>query len=197
MTVIVGIRTKDALHLGADSASTNGWDLTVLSPDNPKVYEVGPFLIGSTGYSRMRDLLHFSFQPPEPPADSGDLRRYMSTNFVTALRDCLKGGGLAEKENEQESSTGSLVVGVRGRLFKIDSKYAVTEVDDYTAVGCGAPFALGSLYSTSTFVSQEARLVRALEAAERLSAGVRRPFLILSQRTGDEQCVTTLNAITT
>ncbi|GAA4716378.1 hypothetical protein [Phytohabitans rumicis] len=51
-----------------------------------------------------------------------------------------------------------------------------------TAVGCGSDLALGALFATArTRMSPHRRVMVALQAAERFSAGVRGPFLCLSQ----------------
>ena len=52
--------------------------------------------------------------------------------------------------------------------------------DGYAAVGCGDRLALGALFATAgTGLKPRRRVLRALAAAERFSAGVRGPFVCL------------------
>lgn len=173
MTCCVAIALADGnVCMGADSAGISGWDMTVRA--DSKVFFNGEFLISFTTSFRMGQLLRYTFSAP---TIDGDLFNYMVTHFVDTVRDCLKRGGYARRENEVESA-GSFMVGVRGRLFEINSDYQVGESQSgYAAIGCGAPYALGALYATAG-QEPETRIRIALEAAERMSAGVRGPFSI-------------------
>ena len=99
-----------------------------------------------------------------------------------ALRQCLKDGGWARKQDEREEG-GTFLVGVRGRLYTIYDDYQVAQAaDGFAAVGCGDQIALGALYATAgTGLKPKARITVALRAAERFSAGVRGPFICLKQ----------------
>jgi hypothetical protein len=163
------------VHIGGDSAGVADWSMTVRA--DAKVFRVGDYLFGFTDSFRMGQLIRYTLKLPTPAAD---LDRYMATTFIDALRDCLKEGGWAKKDTEREEG-GTFLVGVTGRLFKVESDYQVGEAaDGYAAVGCGADVALGALYATDTTMAPAARVDVALRAAERFSAGVRGPFLSLS-----------------
>lgn len=182
MTCIVGLVENDTVWLGADSAGVAGRDLTVRS--DPKVFINGEYAIGFTSSFRMGQLLHYSFNPPEPATE--DLPKFMSTVFVNEIRECFKLGGYQRKDNEVESG-GTFLVGVKGRLFYVGGDYQVgTTEDGYMAVGCGAEVARGSLYATRHVnsamesLTPESRLIKALSASEHHNAGVRAPFRVVS-----------------
>jgi hypothetical protein len=62
----------------------------------------------------------------------------MSTEFVDAVRKVLKDGGFAKKDSEQEEG-GVFLIGVSGRLFRLESDYQVGwTTDGYDACGFGA-----------------------------------------------------------
>jgi hypothetical protein len=176
MTAIVGLAHGGAVHLGADSAGVAGYDLTVRA--DTKVFRNGPYLFGFTSSFRMGQLLHYALAPPAP---TGDIHRFMATRFVDAVRDCLKEGGWSKKDSDREEG-GTFLVGVAGRLFGVYSDYQIGEgIDGYLAVGCGDQAALGSLHATAALrVAPKRRVLMALEAAERLNAGVRAPFHTLT-----------------
>jgi ATP-dependent protease HslVU (ClpYQ) peptidase subunit len=180
MTCIVGLVHDGAVWMGGDSAAAAGWDLTIRS--DSKVFVTGPFVMGFTTSFRMGQLLRYALEVPEQSRKVDD-HAFMVTTFIDAVRDALKKGGYAKKENETESG-GTFLVGYRGALYQIDSDYQVAiAVHPFAAVGCGAQVAHGSLFSTVDLPPRE-RVQRALEAAETFSAGVRGPFHVLQGGAG-------------
>lgn len=176
MTCIVGIVTKKGkVLIGADSAGVAGLNLTVRK--DRKVFRVGEFVIGGTSSFRMLQLLNYSFTPPPIP-DGADLHKYMCTLFVTALRTCFKEGGYLETDKGVEAG-GVFLVGIRGRLFEIESDFQVGENEpNFAAVGCGAAYALGNMYLNCKR-KEEDTLRSALYAAAYFSAGVCEPFYLV------------------
>ncbi|MFA5385644.1 MAG: hypothetical protein WC364_13495 [Eubacteriales bacterium] len=179
MTCIAGLIDSGIVYMGADSAGVAGYDLSIRA--DQKVFISGSFLMGFTTSFRMGQLLRYKLDPPKHPyTDNGQLMdeyKYMVTIFIDAVRQCLKDGGYALKDKEQEQG-GTFLVGYRGRLFQVEDDYQVGELlDGFAAVGCGDQVALGSLYSTRGEPPVN-RIRMALEAAERYSAGVRHPFVI-------------------
>ncbi|HYG87982.1 MAG TPA: hypothetical protein VD978_17135 [Azospirillum sp.] len=174
MTCIVGLVDGDRVWMGGDSAGVSGLDITVRA--DTKVFRNGEFLIGFTNSFRMGQLLAYRLAPPTRQ-DGADLFRYMVTDFVDAVRACLKDGGWAQRSNDVETG-GTFLVAHEGRLFSVQSDYQVGEaVRGYHAIGCGADYALGSLASTEHLPPEE-RVRKALECAELFNGGVRAPFTI-------------------
>lgn len=173
MTCIVGIVKNGKVYVGGDSASSNGYDMS-LRP-NEKVFVRDGVVFGVCGSWRANDLLKYHLQVPGPHGD--DLKLYIATTFLDAVRDCFKVGGYAEKENEVETTSSMFFVGMSGRLFEISTDYQVAEVHEYSAIGTGADAALGALYATLKR-SPMTRIRIALEAAEQFNAFVRGPFQI-------------------
>lgn len=174
MTCIVGLVSKGAVYLGADSAGVDGGDFSISVRADRKLLRNGDFLMGFTSSFRMGQLLAFALTPPKP-REGVDLFAFMVTDFINAIRDCLKTGGYAAKEKEVEEG-GTFLVAYKSRLFTIYGDYQVAEsVCGYAACGCGDLIALGSLYSTPNETPHN-RIAVALNAAEQFSAGVRAPF---------------------
>ncbi len=74
------------------------------------------------------------------------------------------------------------MVGVRGRLFVVESDYQVVEpTAPFAAIGSGAAYALGSMATSRG--RPVARITQALKVAERFSGAVRGPFTVLSAPT--------------
>lgn len=173
MTVIAGLIDKGRVYIGGDSAGVGGYDLTVRA--DKKVFRNGDFAMGFTTSFRLGNLLQHALTPPRRHPDD-DIHKFMVNDFVDAVRECLKKGGYAKKEHETEEG-GTFLVGYSGRLFIIYDDYQVGEpLDGYAACGCGESFALGSLGTSKG--APRARIIKALEMAERHSGGVRGPFHI-------------------
>jgi hypothetical protein len=127
MTCIAGIARGGTVWIGGDSAGANtSWQLQLRA--EPKVFRSGPFLIGYTTSFRMGQLLAHALRPPERLA-SRDLMTFMVTDFVDAVRACLKEGGFAKTEAGMESA-GEFLVGTEGRLFSVQGDYNVGESTD-------------------------------------------------------------------
>ena len=177
MTCVVALKEKGVVYMGCDSAGVGGWYARSNRVD-PKIYRLNAMLIGFTTSFRMGQLLGHALTLPQHHADVA-VEKYMVTKFVDAVRDCLKAGGWAEKEKDQERA-GNFLVAYKGRIFEIESDYQVGERDEpFNAVGCGADLALGSLFTTvGSKHSPRARVLFALEAAAAFSAGVHGPFRV-------------------
>ncbi len=181
MTCIAGLVSGGRVFIGADSAGSDAWHRLTIRKD-AKAFRVGEFAIGFCGSFRMGQVLAHAFKPPPLPKKSAELERYMVVQFVDALRDTMKAKGVASKDDEKEELGSSFLVGVRGRLFQIESDYQVGEArDDFDAAGSGAEIARGALYALRGGKQAPARkLLIALRAAERGNSTVRGPFVFVS-----------------
>jgi len=176
MTCIVGLIDEGKVYMGGDSAGVAGLD--IVTRKDAKVFKNGPFLIGYTSSFRMGQLLRFKLNPPKRYEDV-DIFKFMVVDFIEAVRECLKAGGYARVNNNEEKG-GFFLVGYEGRLFEVESDFQIGEVEKgYIACGCGQSFALGSLYQTEGQKNPKKRILSALSAAQEFSAGVREPFHIL------------------
>ncbi len=176
MTCVVGLEHGGVVWIGADSAAVSRERLR--SRTDPKAFRVGPYVLGFTTSFRMGDVLRYGFKPPSPP--ERNLSRFMATAFVDATRVAFKEAGVASNSSGVESC-GAFLVGVRGKLFTVESDYQVgVERAGYHAVGSGDQPALGALYATEDWEDPRARIKVALEAAERFASDVRRPWRIIA-----------------
>lgn len=175
MTAIVGFAARGKVWIGGDSAGVAGLDLVVRA--DPKVFRVGEFLIGFTSSFRMGQLLRFKFAPPAHAAGVDDYR-YLCTDWIDAVRACLRDGGYAKNESGEEHG-GVFLFGYRGKLYQVCGDFQVGEpADGLASCGCGEAYAIGALAVATG--SPAAKVRKALEVAARFSAGVRGPFVIES-----------------
>lgn len=178
MTCIVGLIDKDSVILGSDSVSTGGYAREVRKEE--KVFRVGKFILGCTTSYRMIQLLKHSLQLPTLRKNE-DLTKYMCIDFVRAVKDCFNSGGYSQKFTDGDDKGGTFLVAYENRLFKIEDDFNVSELEcNYNACGCGADFALGSMFSTEkTSMLPEDRVLLALKSAAYHCEGVGEPFHLL------------------
>lgn len=180
MTIIVGLEFEGRVWMGGDAGAVGGDTITRLA--HPKVFERSGILIGHSSTFRLGNLLRYAGASfPEIPEDA-EVCQWAATEFMDAVRDILKTGGHAMKENERESG-GFLLVGIRGKLLEINPDYGyVDSADGYLAIGSGTPFALGSLATTQElYMTPEARIRLALEATVKHCNTTLAPFTVLSR----------------
>ena len=173
MTCIIGLVAEGTIYMGGDSMAAAGWESRVTKL--PKVFKRDDFLIGYSTSFRMGQLLQH--QLVIPPCGERSVMDYMVTAFVENVRGCLKDHGYTKIENSREEA-GEFMVGYGGRLFEVCSDFQVNEYDDsFTAIGCGAPYALGAMKALDDF-TPEARIRESLKIAARFSSGVQGPFRV-------------------
>lgn len=178
MTCIVGLETLDGVIIGGDSAGVAGYSLTIRADE--KVWKQDEFVFGFTSSFRMGQLLRYNLSIPRVPTKDtkpAELVRWMTTEFIDAVRKTLKAGGYAKVESGVERG-GCFLVGWRGALYVIDSDFQVGRATHgYAAVGCGGDIAVGALFAARG--EPRGRVKTALEAAAEFSAGVAGPFHIV------------------
>lgn len=179
MTCIVGLvdSKKKSVLIGGDSAAVGGANIFIRK--DVKVFLNKDFVIGCTSSFRMIQLLRYSFKPPV--VGSKDIYEYMCTDFINSVRKCFKEGGYLQTYTDGDEKGGTFLVGYKNRLFKVENDFQVAEnMNGVDACGCGQDFALGVLYSLSKHnISTRDKALKALEAAEFLANGVRRPFTLI------------------
>lgn len=180
MTCIVGlIDDKGTVWMGGDSAGVEGYYSMMIRADS-KVFLNGEFAFGFTSSFRMGQLLRFKFTPPPVP-EGKDPYAYMVTDFIEAVRLCLRTGGYLKKTDEREEG-GRFLVGWRGAIYDIQEDHQVAMSSHrFMSVGSGHDLAKGALSALTAQTNMTPRniLVAALEIAQEFSAAVRGPFEII------------------
>jgi hypothetical protein len=180
MTCIVGIETPRGVMLGADSMAGEFTYWTAGEHAEPKVFRVGPYVIGFTSSFRMGDLLRYHLALPDPPARAS--HKHMVTKVVPAVRALFRAHGFATTKEGAEVG-GDFLVGVSGALYRVSSDHQVSRSRyGYAAVGSGAQTALGALSAIANPRRARESLRAAPEAAARHSMGVRGPWRFIAER---------------
>lgn len=189
MTCIIGLEHKGKVWIGGDGVAFLENSLGLRHRLDPKVFTVQEVLFGFTSSFRLGQLLRFSLAIPPQAAECDDFE-YLCTDFINAVRECLKIGGFAtladnEEEDQQGERGGFFLIGYKGRLYNIQNDYQVGIPRlPFDALGCGEDYALGSLLTTQgQKIGPQKRITLAFTAATYFSAAVAPPFsIIVSKR---------------
>lgn len=179
MTCIAGAIKNGEVWIGGDAVSIGRGDNVRLGA-HPKVFSHGEFLIGSSGTVHVHQVIQYLFEPPEI---NDDLMAYMVKGFATDLRVAMKEEGGEITVNGNVEMDARLLVGVRGRLFVIDSGYGVFEPrHPFAAVGCADQEAMAAMFTAHALrpdVGGDKIVEHGLLAAVEFDANIRPPFTIL------------------
>jgi ATP-dependent protease HslVU (ClpYQ) peptidase subunit len=177
VTCVVGIAHKGHVILAGDSSVVDDQD-SISTCAEPKVFTVGPVAFGFAGDFRSGDLLRYLAGIPTP---AGPVDRWARQDLVPQLRK-------AAHQHEVDWSDTHVLVAADGRLFFIDSNWAVIEpaqmlpdgrrTERYAAIGSGAAWAQGCLYALhrDSGLTLRQRAEEALSAAATWCASVCGPF---------------------
>jgi ATP-dependent protease HslVU (ClpYQ) peptidase subunit len=178
MTCIVGCEDDGKVYLGGDSiAISDDYQACVIT--DAKVFIVGEIAFGFAGSFRVGQLIRYGLQIPAHAKGKSDME-YLVIDVIDAIRALLTDKGAMKKENEEEEHPAEFLAGYRGHLYYIDSDFHVGRIKDgYCALGVGAAYALGSMFSTEKITDPKERINIALSSAVKWSAAVRPPFTIV------------------
>lgn len=173
MTCIVGLVSKDGVWLGGDGLGST--EHTKCKVAGGKVFRNGEFVMGFCGDFRIGQILRYAFIPPPI---NGDITRYMCVEFSNALRAAFKDAGYLQTNDGVERG-GDFLVGIRGRLFCVESNFQVIEtVLPYIAIGSGDSYAMGAMYANRKGKPRD-RVMLALKAAAEFCPSVGGPFKVI------------------
>lgn len=185
MTCIVAIKHNDKIYMGGDSlGSTSTFSKTVRLDE--KVFINGEMILGFTSSFRMGQILQYVMEAPERPEGISDMK-YLVAYWIPALIDTFADAGYrgekGDYDHEETRIGGEFLLGYRGTLYCIEGDFQVgIPEEQYAAIGCGQDLALGAIYAAKQSGAKDPTkiITVALEAAEKYSAGVQRPFKLLS-----------------
>jgi 20S proteasome alpha/beta subunit len=173
MTCIVAISDNGKVYMGGDRGHSDSH--TLVSSTQPKIFDVGSYLIGYCGNSGIGQAVVYNFQYPAV-GKTHNIDRHMLKVFIPALRSFFKESDI--KIPDDDDSNAGFIVGVKGRVYEIDiSDFQCVEYEE-VSIGSGSSYAYGSLY-TSIDLPAKARVEKAIQAAINYSPTCKAPIDIL------------------
>jgi ATP-dependent protease HslVU (ClpYQ) peptidase subunit len=173
MTCIAVVKQDDKVYMAGDRGASD--DGTILALDAPKVWKIGPYLIGYAG-SMDGERIRYNFKPTAPNIKDTD--KFMQTRFIKELKEFYNEFWV---DTSKDGDLG-LIIAVRGEIYEHSSadmslsKYTLP----YLAMGSGAEYAYGVLYATDKQKNARNRVVSAVSAAIKFSPSCMGPVDVVS-----------------
>lgn len=179
MSCIVACLARDKIYMGSDSCVSTCSEQRTKT--GSKIFKKGPYIIGTTGYPRPSQVIQNYWEPSS------------YKDIQESIKDILsKHGCITNSEEGVEIMNMQMLIGYRNIIFEITNDFTkIDYIDDYGAVGCGRPYALGSFFNSGTISKFSKnynkidhdrlainRIKKALKCSEYFAIGVRRPFYI-------------------
>ena len=192
MTTIVAVQGPTWAIVGSDSrVIEEDGRVYVLQKGFNKVAKNKSYLLGAAGDVRAINILQHAFRPPDAKEFvASRLDRFITSDFVPALRACFEDQGYAvsSKETKEQAESGSTVLAaINGSVYVIGEDYAwVKDASGIYGLGSGSNYALGVLYALlpdgATDLEKAKTAIRsALAVAARLDSNTSGPFNIQVQ----------------
>ena len=145
MSLVIAVKKDGAVYFGADTQTTygRGEQRTHLSKENLKL-KVLPngIILGRVG--SVHSVQHVWAHPEwfTLPEDGVLTKRHVVTNIVPKIYACYCEGDLFEKDGKEHPlSTGdAFLIGYRDKLFWINDRLGVVQIEQYVAIGAGSRF---------------------------------------------------------
>jgi 20S proteasome alpha/beta subunit len=173
LTCIAVLKSEDNIWMAGDRGASD--DDSIMPLTAPKVFKIGPYLLGYAGTMDGERVRH-NFKPPLPKPGV-NIDKFMYTDFIIALRNFYETWWV---DISKDSDFG-MIICVKGKIYEhnaVDMSLTTYE-SDYLAMGSGSPWAMGSLYTTRNQKNGKRRVQLAVEAAIEYSTSCKGPIDII------------------
>jgi len=155
MTCICAVVHENmSITFGADSAGSS--EYAIMSSESKKIFRRDDLLFGIAGSWRKIQLLHYALRIPEREETISD-EAYIVLSLVDAIKSCF---ATCMVSPEQDQS--AILIGYRGRIYRVNHDYGLLISKEYDAIGAGDDVAKGVLYTTKNLFNAVERVKLAL-----------------------------------
>ena len=188
MSLVVAIKDKDRIVLGADKQASTGGTKDHTNTKIWKLEELPGAIIGSVGSARASQVIQYS-----QIIDKNLITENIDTTFVVRILAPTLANGLRANGIVVEAGDGgkcdmmpnAFIFAYKDRAWTIWHDLSVSEIEDYFAIGSGSDVARGVLYAT-TVKNPFDRIVTSIEAAAESTLYVDNGIDLLATGTYDE-----------
>lgn len=167
MSLVVAIKDRDRIVLGADKQASTGGTKDHTNTKIWKLEELPGAILGAVGSARASQIIQYS-----QIIDKNMLSQKLDTDFIVrvlapTLANGLKNNGIVVEPAEGakcDMMPNAFIFAYRDRAWTIWHDLSVSEIDEYFAIGSGSDVARGVLYATPDKNPFE-RIVTSIEAA--------------------------------
>lgn len=188
MSLVVAIKDKGRIVLGADKQASTGGTKDHTNTKIWKLEELPGAIIGSVGSARASQIIQYS-----QVIDKNLITENIDTTFVVRILAPTLANGLRANGIVVEAGDGgkcdmmpnAFIFAYKDRAWTIWHDLSVSEIEDYFAIGSGSDVARGVLYAT-TEKNPFDRIVTSIEAAAESTLYVDNGIDLLATGTYDE-----------
>ena len=167
MSLVVAIKDKDRIVLGADKQASTGGTKDHATTKIWELEELPGAIMGSVGSLRASQVIQYS-----QIIDKNLLSQDLDTEFIVRVLAPTLAAGLKANGVVVDSSDGAkcdmmpnaFIFAYKDKAWTIWHDLTVSEIDEYFAIGSGSEVARGVLYAT-TERNPFDRIVTSIEAA--------------------------------
>ena len=197
MSLVVAIKHKDRIVLGADKQVSTGDTKDHTSTKIWPVDELPGAVMGSVGSARASQIIQYA-----SVIDKNAFNNEIDTDFIICslaptIAEGLKRNGISVETPEGgacELMPNSFIFAFQNRAWLIWNDLSVTEIEDYLAIGSGSDVARGVLYATSDKDPFD-RIVTSIDAAAESTLYVDNGIDLLSTKSYENDTDLIANAL--
>ena len=167
MSLVIAIKDKDRIVLGADKQASTG---TTKDHTNTKIWELEELpgaIIGSVGSARASQIIQYS-----QIIDKNLLGKDIDTEFIVrvlapTIANGLKANGIVVDSSENakcDMMPNAFIFAYEDKAWTIWHDLSVSEIDEYFAIGSGSEVGRGALFATPE-KDPFSRIVTSIDAA--------------------------------
>lgn len=185
MTCIVALKDQEngITYMGGDScASCNNLKQLIEQRKVFKSQDSNKMIMGFSGSVRDLNLLTYAKNLIDKRDEPNIDHKYMVTHFIPNIMKLFKNGERNGVYNNISEIESYFLIAYKDKLWTIEGNYSVFEnMSNYTAIGSGVYYALGSLETTKDMdMSPIEKIHKALQVASTFAPGVAPPFYIIN-----------------
>ena len=169
MSLVIAIKDKNRIVLGADKQTSVGNNKDHLATKIWEVADLPGALMGSVGSVRASQILQYSELIDKNSLGEIPTFEFIVRSLVPIIRATLDANGVrcaipSEDEGVSVMMPNCILFAYKDRAWMIWHDFSVTEIEDYLAIGSGSDIAKGVLFATADKNPFE-RIVTAIDAA--------------------------------
>ena len=151
MSLVIAIKDKDRIVLGADKQASAGGSK---DHTNTKIWPVEGLkgaVMGSVGSARVSQIIQYSKIIDKNLIDDSISTDYIICALVPAIAASLKSHGIVLDPASGDTCPlmpNAFLFAYKNRAWMIWNDMSVSELEDYLAIGSGAEVARGALFAT-------------------------------------------------
>lgn len=187
MSVIVAVKKDDAIYMGADTqATSSSLKYKTLIETSYKIKVINnDLLVGIVGNAKVGQFICSHSEFFKFDETKGLTKEVLVRDIVPQIYLCLKENKLLEDDEEQKDDYSfpcELILAFKDKLFKINDKFVVTNINKFVSIGIGEDFVNYALYNIDYKKEINEQLKQAMKISGKYCPGIGAPFIFINTK---------------